>query len=94
MAYKLMPWTATLSMVATASMAGVLLTNGFLSKEMFFTEAVVGTADMGGVWFWLVPVLVTLAGIFSVAYSLRFVRHHFNGPLGDVQPHPMSRLWA
>jgi hypothetical protein len=31
--YKLMPWTATLSMVAAASMAGVPLTNGFLSKE-------------------------------------------------------------
>ena len=85
--YKLMPWTATLSMVAAASMAGVPLTNGFLSKEMFFTEAVVGTA---GVWGWVVPALVTLAGIFSVAYSLRFVHDtYFNGPIGDVpNPHP------
>ncbi|QCB45887.1 monovalent cation/H+ antiporter subunit A [Hydrogenophaga sp. PAMC20947] len=85
--YKLMPWTATLSMVAAASMAGVPLTNGFLSKEMFFTEAVVGTS---GVWGWVVPVLVTLAGIFSVAYSLRFVHDtYFNGPIGNVpNPHP------
>jgi multicomponent K+:H+ antiporter subunit A len=83
--YKLMPWTATLSMVAAASMAGVPLTNGFLSKEMFFTEAVVGTS---GVWGWVVPVLVTLAGVFSVAYSLRFVHDtYFNGPIGDV-PNP------
>nr|WP_243855368.1 monovalent cation/H+ antiporter subunit A [Aquabacterium sp. A08] len=82
--YKYMPWTATLSMVAAASMAGVPLTNGFLSKEMFFTEAVVGTS---GVWGWVVPVAVTLAGICSVAYSLRFVHDtYFNGPLGDV-PH-------
>ncbi len=82
--YKFMPWTATLSMVAAASMAGVPLTNGFLSKEMFFTEAVVGTS---GVWAWLVPAAVTLAGICSVAYSLRFVHDtYFNGPLGDV-PH-------
>lgn len=74
-------------MVAAASMAGVPLTNGFLSKEMFFTEAVVGTA---GVWAWVVPGLVTLAGICSVAYSLRFVHDtYFNGPLGDVpNPHP------
>ena len=88
--YKFMPWTATLSMVAAASMAGVPLTNGFLSKEMFFTEAVVGTADMAGVWAWAVPALVTLAGIFSVAYSLRFVHDtYFNGPIGDVpNPHP------
>ncbi len=85
--WSLMPWTATLSMVAAASMAGVPLTNGFLSKEMFFTEAVVGTS---GVWGWLVPVAVTLAGICSVAYSLRFVHDtYFNGPLGDVpNTHP------
>jgi multicomponent K+:H+ antiporter subunit A len=83
--WKYMPWTATLSMVAAASMAGVPLTNGFLSKEMFFTEAVVGTS---GVWAWVVPALVTLAGVFSVAYSLRFVHDtYFNGPMGDV-PNP------
>ena len=85
--WSLMPWTATLSMVAAASMAGVPLTNGFLSKEMFFTEAVLGTS---GVWGWVVPVAVTLAGICSVAYSLRFVHDtYFNGPLGDVpNAHP------
>jgi multicomponent K+:H+ antiporter subunit A len=43
-----MPWTATLAMVAAASMAGVPLTNGFLSKEMFFTEAVAGTQGTVG----------------------------------------------
>ena len=85
--WKFMPWTATLSMVAAASMAGVPLTNGFLSKEMFFTEAVVGTS---GIYAWLVPALVTLAGVFSVAYSLRFVHDtYFNGELGDVpNDHP------
>ncbi|MBX3609908.1 MAG: monovalent cation/H+ antiporter subunit A [Hydrogenophaga sp.] len=85
--FSLMPWTATLAMVAAASMAGVPLTNGFLSKEMFFTEAVNATA---GVWHLVVPVLVTLGGIFSVAYSLRYVHDtFFNGPIGDVpNPHP------
>jgi multicomponent K+:H+ antiporter subunit A len=85
--YRFMPWTATLTMVAAASMAGVPLTNGFLSKEMFFTEAVVGTA---GLWGWLVPAAVTLAGICSVAYSLRMVHDtFFHGPLGNVpNTHP------
>ena len=85
--YRFMPWTATLSMVAAASMAGVPLTNGFLSKEMFLTEAVVGTA---GVWGWVVPVAVTLGSIFSVAYSARFIHDtYFNGPIGDVpNTHP------
>ena len=35
-----MPITATLAIVASAAMAGVPLLNGFLSKEMFFAEAV------------------------------------------------------
>jgi multicomponent K+:H+ antiporter subunit A len=85
--WSFMPFTATLTMVAAASMAGVPLTNGFLSKEMFFTEAVVGTS---GVWAWAVPALVTLAGVFSVAYSLRMVHDtYFNGELGDVEnKHP------
>ncbi|MDO8376907.1 MAG: proton-conducting transporter membrane subunit, partial [Aquabacterium sp.] len=38
--WRFMPWTATLAMTATAAMAGVPLFNGFLSKEMFLTEAV------------------------------------------------------
>ncbi len=79
--WAFMPWTATLSLVAAASMAGVPLTNGFLSKEMFFAEAVAG-AGAAGVW---LPAAVTIAGICSVAYSLRFVHDtFFNGPLGEV----------
>ncbi len=90
--YRLMPWTATLSMVAAASMAGVPLTNGFLSKEMFFTEAVNGAVAIAGRWgvdAWVVPVLVTLAGVFSVAYALRFVHDtYFNGRYGEMRPAP------
>ena len=37
--WRLMPWTATLAMIAAAAMAGVPLVNGFLSKEMMFDEA-------------------------------------------------------
>ncbi|BBI50043.1 hypothetical protein HORIV_24640 [Vreelandella olivaria] len=36
---KAMPVTALLTTLAAAAMAGVPLFNGFLSKEMFFTEA-------------------------------------------------------
>ncbi len=73
-----MPYTATLAMVAAAAMAGVPLFNGFLSKEMFFQEAV-GVAALFR-FGWLVPAAVTVAGIFAVAYSLRFVHDvFFNG---------------
>ncbi|MCF8161083.1 MAG: monovalent cation/H+ antiporter subunit A [Polaromonas sp.] len=73
-----MPHTATLAMVACAAMAGVPLANGFLSKEMFFAEAVSagGEHRLG----WLLPVVVTLAGVFAVAYSIRFIHDvFFNG---------------
>ncbi len=38
--WRAMPYTGTLAMVAAAAMAGVPLLNGFLSKEMFLSEAV------------------------------------------------------
>ncbi|WP_052736464.1 monovalent cation/H+ antiporter subunit A [Aquincola tertiaricarbonis] len=81
-----LPWTATLAMVAAASMAGVPLANGFLSKEMFFGEAL----TVGGTYGWLVPVVATLAGVCSVAYSLRFIHDvFFAGPLKPLpNPHP------
>ncbi|MDP3248480.1 MAG: monovalent cation/H+ antiporter subunit A [Polaromonas sp.] len=82
----LMPWTATLAMVAAAAMAGVPLFNGFLSKEMFLTETV--TFAQAGGWRWLVPAVATLAALLSVAYSVRLVHDiFFNGPARDL-PHP------
>ncbi len=76
--YKAMPITATLATVAAASMAGVPLLNGFLSKEMFFAETTFVSGDdliqIG------LPLLATVAGAFSVAYSLRFILQVFFGP--------------
>ena len=85
---RLMPWTATLTMVTAAAMAGVPLFNGFVSKEMFLTEAV--TFGQSGGWRWLVPALATLAALLSVAYSVRLVHDiFFNGPARDMpKAHP------
>jgi multicomponent K+:H+ antiporter subunit A len=77
--FKYMPWTATLAMIAAAAMAGVPLLNGFLSKEMFFAQTVQQAATSGEAH-WLLPLLATVAGIFSVAYSARFIHDvFFNG---------------
>ncbi len=76
--FRLMPITGTLAIVAAAAMAGVPLLNGFISKEMFFAEALLGHNNS-----WLdamLPYLVTFASIFSVAYSLRFIIAVFFGP--------------
>ncbi len=76
---RAMPYTATLATVAAGAMAGVPLLNGFLSKEMFFAEAldVAGPAPLLDR---ALPYLATLAGMFSVAYSLRFILAVFFGP--------------
>ncbi|MFT0546798.1 monovalent cation/H+ antiporter subunit A [Allopusillimonas ginsengisoli] len=76
--YRSMPITATLAVVAAASMAGVPLLNGFISKEMFFAETVV----VGDNWFSHVglPAVAVIAGAFSVAYSVRFIAQVFFGP--------------
>jgi multicomponent K+:H+ antiporter subunit A len=87
-----MPITATLTVVAAASMAGVPLLNGFLSKEMFFAETIfAGHSEL--VRYGL-PALATLAGMFSVAYSLRFIHQVFFGPQTSElprQPHDPIR---
>ncbi len=90
---KYMPHTAALAIIASAAMAGVPLMNGFLSKEMFFQQAVeMSNADSMA---WMIPVLVTIGGIFSVAYSIRFIHDvFFNGePIGLTKtPHEPPRF--
>ena len=85
--WRFMPYTATLAMVAAASMAGVPLFNGFLSKEMFLAETLHSSAL--GLLSWVIPVLATLAAIFAVAYSVRFIHDvFFNGDPIDLPKTP------
>ncbi len=82
---RLIPFTATLAMVASASMAGVPLLNGFLSKEMFFAETVFISSTQ---WVEIaLPLIATIAGTFSVAYALRFTVDVFFGPPATNLPH-------
>ena len=87
--YRKLPYTATLAIVASAAMAGVPLLNGFLSKEMFFAE----TALVGGTEDWSMSVVAVLMGIFSVAYSLRFISIFFRKPTQALpkEPHEPPR---
>lgn len=76
--WRAMPYTATLAMVAAAAMAGVPLLNGFLSKEMFLSEAVDNAGDHP--LHLALPVLATAASALTMLYSLRFIRQTFFGP--------------
>ena len=85
--WKYMPWTATLAMVAASSMAGVPLLNGFLSKEMLFTETL-HQSTLGALSWWI-PLLSTVGGALAVAYSLRFMHDvFFNGEPIDLPKTP------
>ena len=91
--WKYMPHTAVLAMVASSAMAGVPLLNGFLSKEMFFSETL--HQHLLGSFSWLLPTMATIASVFSVAYSLRFIHDvFFNGTpinLPKFPPHEPPR---
>ncbi|NOL51428.1 monovalent cation/H+ antiporter subunit A [Pelistega suis] len=77
-----MPLTATLATVAAAAMAGVPLLNGFISKEMFFSE----TLFLDDTRRYILPVLAVVASTFSVTYSLRFILKVFFGKEANNLP--------
>jgi multicomponent K+:H+ antiporter subunit A len=89
--WRQMPQTAALAIVAASAMAGVPLFNGFLSKEMFFAEAL----DLHGIPLLesIAPAVVTLGAMFSVAYSVRFIHDVFFDQPHDLphQPHKPPR---
>ncbi len=74
---RYLPFTSALAIVATLAMAGIPLLNGFLSKEMFFAEAL----EIEGAGFMRIAITVVafLASAFAVTYSLRFVHDTFFG---------------
>ncbi|MCD9029288.1 monovalent cation/H+ antiporter subunit A [Luteimonas sp. BDR2-5] len=89
---RYMPYTSALAIIASLAMAGIPLLNGFLSKEMFFAEAL----EIGGHGTMRLAIsgAALLAGVFGIAYSLRFVHDTFfgNGPRAiDVVPHEPPR---
>jgi multicomponent K+:H+ antiporter subunit A len=84
---KYMPHTTILAILASAAMAGLPLLSGFISKEMLFQEAV-DTTQMN-TWPWVLPTMVTIAGAFAVAYSIRFVYEvFFHGDAKDLLKTP------
>ena len=86
--WRFMPITAALAMVAAAAMAGVPLLNGFLSKEMFFAETI--EVHDNSLVDQALPYIVTAASMFTVAYSLRFIRDVFFGPAPTELPRTPS----
>ncbi|MEB3767257.1 monovalent cation/H+ antiporter subunit A [Acinetobacter sp. MD2] len=84
--WQLLPFTGTLTMITAAAMAGVPLTNGFISKEMFFTQLL---HQLSGYPLIFAILVATASGVFAVAYSVRLVHGvFFDGALGQEIPNP------
>lgn len=81
----LMPITATLGVIAAASMAGLPPFGGFLSKEMMLEE-VWHTPFFGT--HWLLPAVVVLGASLSVGYSLRYIYGLYFGERPASFPKP------
>lgn len=79
---SLMPFSFTVAMLGSFSMAGLPLFNGFLSKEMFFTS-VLNIAQLNifslDTWGTLFPVVAWTASVFTFVYCLIIVFKTFFG---------------
>ena len=67
-----LPLTAVIAAIAALSMAGLPPMSGFYSKELLFEATYELAHTAGGLW-WAFPAVATLASVFTVVYSLRFL---------------------
>lgn len=88
-----MPFTFTIALIGSFSMAGLPPFNGFLSKEMFFaavlkiTELDIFSLQSVGV---IIPIIAWVASIFTFVYCLIIVGKTFFGKLKPdlLEKHP------
>ncbi|WP_406662232.1 hydrogen gas-evolving membrane-bound hydrogenase subunit E [Methanolobus sp. ZRKC3] len=74
-----MPITFIIATIAALSMVGIPPLNGFLSKEMFYETAIEMGHLLGGPFAYLIPAAALLAGVFTFAYSIKFIDGIFLG---------------
>ncbi len=85
--WRYMPVLMVLGGVSAAAMGGLPLMSGYLSKQMLLTESLQLAAPGWAVA--VIPVGVTLAGLFSMAYSIRIFHNvFFNGRPIDLPKWP------
>lgn len=87
---SLMPFSFTVALIGSFSMAGLPPFNGFLSKEMFFDAVVkVSKADILSLDTWgiLFPIIAWVASVFTFIYSMIIVFKTF---LGDYNPEKLD----
>ncbi len=76
---KELPFTFIIGSIAALSMAGIPPLNGFLSKEMFYESSLEIGQLLGGPFAILIPAAAVLGGVFTFAYSIKFIDGIFLG---------------
>lgn len=76
---KEMPITFIIASIAALSMIGIPPLNGFLSKEMFYETSLEMGHLLGGAFTYLIPAAALLGGVFTFAYSVKFIDGIFLG---------------
>ncbi|MGC9451801.1 MAG: hydrogen gas-evolving membrane-bound hydrogenase subunit E [Oceanipulchritudo sp.] len=75
---KRMPLLYWITLISAGSMAGLIFTSGFLSKEYMLKEKI--DYLMEGLFLNFYPILMVVTGsVFKVAFSLRLFLHVFHG---------------
>lgn len=82
--FRTMPWDATMIVLAAASMAGIPLMLGFVSKELILASMLVAP---GGVALgWVLALATAFGAALTVAYSARIVVTTLPGPVMEARP--------
>lgn len=76
---KEMPITFIIASIAALSMIGIPPLNGFLSKEMFYETSIEMGHLLGGAFTYIIPAAALLGGVFTFAYSVKFIDGIFMG---------------
>lgn len=74
-----MPITFIIATIGALSMAGVPPLNGFLSKEMFYESSIEMGHALGSPFTFIIPALAVAGGVFTFAYSIKFIAAIFLG---------------
>lgn len=87
------PFLTGIAVLATASMAGVPLTAGFVAKEAVLSGFLTGTAS-GAAFGWIALIGVSVGSILTVAYSARFLWGAFARKKGVDKVRPVHEsVW-
>ena len=75
---KLMPFTATVFIIAALALSGLPFTSGYLSKDAILISVFEWASERGGI-FWLFPIVISITSWLTTFYIFRMIFKTFFG---------------